>query len=139
MNNFHRSTLIGYGALYPAIVQESGALYSEPRAKLTKSLFRYQIALNDRLDFEGAARDDLSDVVEELQGKERDKGAHVEDLITELPVDEQTRARTYIHTAVSEIESIEKWIRTHRDEGTITPAHIDTYRNVVNALSTVEL
>jgi hypothetical protein len=138
MATIERATLLGYGALVPDIVRASGAIQSEPRAKVVRRMLKYQVAMNDRLDFAGSNREDLADYTSDTLQRELEEQQLLFDTIPELPENEQYRAASIISTAVAEVESIEQWIRQLRDSGDLQPSHIDIYRNMVNAISTVE-
>jgi hypothetical protein len=138
MTRLQKTSLLGYGALNPEMVRESGAIKSEPRAKVIRSMLKHQVALNDRLDLAGSKRTDLGDELSQIQAREITTKHILDESLKQLPENEQDRAEEIITTSTKEIETIENWIRKLRDDGSITPAQIEIYRSVVNAISTVE-
>jgi hypothetical protein len=117
--------LLGLMTIIPEEVKLSGILENPQRLAVIGAIVNYQIALNDRLDFEGAKRTDISDLMQEARNREVSARTKLDTMLINLPEAESKQAKDGIDVAVGEIEFTEKWIREKRD--------IDRYRNLVNA------
>jgi len=127
-------------ALYTIIPNEtraSGILENPQRMSYVDTIIKYQIGLNDRIDFAGSGRNDINDLVEKAEQREGAKKADVLETIGNLPEDEQDRGRASFETSVREVECMENWIRERRDTGHVSFAEVDLYRNIVNAINNV--
>lgn len=129
--------LLGLMTIIPEEVKSSGILENQQRLAAIGAIVNYSISLNDRLDFEGAKRTDISDLMQEAKNREVSTRAKLDAVLTNLPEAESKQVKDSIDVAVEEIEFTEKWIREKRDNNTISFSDIDRYRNLVNAIINV--
>lgn len=135
--DLRRKILLGLMTVIPEEIKLSGILENPQRMAVALGILDYQFGLNDRIDFEGAGRTDISVLIEEARNREASAREKLNIVLLYLPETESVQIIDGINTAVQEIEFVEKWIREKRDNNTVGFSDVDRYRNLVNAINNV--
>lgn len=137
--SLQRNILRGLLTIMPGEVKAAQILESPQYMAVIDAIGGYEIGLNDRIDFEGSRRADISDITG--QARKREEGAKVKlmQALQRLPESERTHIQRSIEISTQEVEVVERWIREKRDNNSITFEDVDVYRNLVNAVSNVTI
>ncbi len=131
--------IIGFSSVIPEQVRESGILSNPQRIRAVDVAEQYMIALNDRVDIEGAKKADLEDLVADTKQREQRWRSKLDEALTNLPPEERERVRRNVEMGIKEVEFVEDWIRNKRDGEGVNFQDVDIYRTMVNAISNVAL
>lgn len=123
--------ILGLLTLIPDEVEKSGALADETHLNTVVGLLRYQITLNDLLDFKHSGRTDIDEVLATAMAKEQLAFTRLLDLLNQACAPEQIEL---VQNCIAEIITIETWAAAKSD-WTIEEAI--EYRSLVNAVSNV--
>lgn len=125
--------LLGMLTLIPDVVEESGILEDSKHLETTTSLLRYQVALNDWLDFSLSRRTDIQSALLLAANSENSAYHEATGLLSQTCSPKQIEL---VQQSLKEITTIEVWAATKQDW---TLAEAIEYRNLVNAVSNVLL
>ncbi len=123
--------MLGLLTLIPDEVETSGVLADDKHLKTIVGLLRYQISLNDLLDFQHSGRTDIEDVLSVAITKEQLAYKQMLDLLNQTCIPEQIER---VQNCIAEITTVETWAST-KQSWTIEEAV--EYRSLVNAISNV--
>jgi len=129
-----KGIILGLMTVLPDEVKSSGILNNPQRMAAVDAFGAYQVRANDRLDFEGAGRSDIGNIIDEARQKERLSRFKLDVVLQALPEGDRSQVAEIIDTSLQEVEVVEKWIREKRDSKTLDFTAIDIYRNTVNAI-----
>lgn len=134
-----RGIIHGLLTIAPDIVENYKILEDKERLVATDALIKYQIGINDRIDFEGSNRPDLDDLTQITKQEEQDRHSAFQEAIQKLPENDRKLIEQQAETALQEVEIVEEWIRKKRDTYPVSFQDMNHYRNTVNAISEVQV
>lgn len=129
--------LTGFASLIPDQIEASGVLKNPARIAALDAIKEYMVVLNDKLDFEGSGRQDIGELIGEIDHIEKYRRAELDKVFAALPDNEQDWVRSNTQTAIAEVEFVEAWIRQRQDANKMSFSDVDTYRSMVNAICEV--
>lgn len=129
--------LSGLQTIIPNEVRETGIMQNPDHLATVQNMLTYQIRINDRIDFEGVGRSDIADLIDTTRAREEEAKNKFETTLSKLPDVQRADIENVTQTTINEITYVENWIRQKRDAKEITFKDVDTYRQLVNAISTV--
>jgi len=135
--HMQKGIILGLMTVLPGEIKSSGILNNPQRMAVVDAFVAYQVRANDRLDFEGAGRNDIGNIIDEARQEERLSRFKLDVILQALPDGDRSQVAEVIDTSLQEVEVVERWIRERRDSGTLDFTAIDIYRNTVNAIENV--
>lgn len=129
-----KTILNGLLTLIPEEIHHSKILERPKLTQVVFDLLQYQLRLNDRLDFEGANKEVLINLVEETKSKEKTSYNKLESSVKNLEEkNEAHKVMKLIDQMTLEVEFIEKHVRSESFELTVNSSL--EYRRLVNAIN----
>lgn len=119
-----------------AQLEASNFMTSAEDKNVVNTLGKYQVTLNDLLDFEGANRPELQDILTHARSDSVKAKSNLDAAIDKITdPNKQTEIRRLIENSVTELSFAERYVRSGAFP--ITLDSVDQYRNVVNAINEV--
>jgi|GEM_PF-4002975 len=134
-----RSALAMLETLAPHVVSSETVLSNPPRVEASNALIKYQISLNDEIDFAGSGRTDIDDILQNLKESKAVDKACLDEAILQLTPHEKAEVEGVIQSAENEVRVVEDDIRAIRDTRPVRFEEADRYRSLANAISEVEV
>lgn len=128
-----KTIINGLMTLIPEEVRRSRILERPELLQTVFDLVQYQIRFNDRLDFEGANKTEIKNLLDETKDRERLASDKLRESIGNLADKaEADRAKALVKQLVEETEFVEKYVRSPAFE--LTTENALRYRRLVNAI-----
>lgn len=129
-----RGSIIGLSTIVPNEVERSGILESPERRRVINVLANYQVRLNDLLDFRGAGRAGLGEIISEAATKEQEQKIELDRAINNISDGKlREKTRQLVSNSIEELVTVEEYARLNRHRMTFEQA--EDYRNLVNAIN----